>query len=456
MIHSTNVQFFGKKWHAGKGISEILSRIWYDTLLFILAGIVLVSLILLKSQTFSEFSGDYLLITYTIFVTFFQLARIISALYYRQSFDGIVGSLPQSQQNEVYEPKVTFVIPCKNEEGAIETTVTKCLAIEYPKDKNEVIVINDGSTDATGAILDELKERLPDENLTVIHWEKNRGKREGMAAGFRIATGEIIIQLDSDSFIQPDTFRKLIEPFRNLAVGAVCAHADPVNADVNFLTKMQAAYYFIAFRILKAAESTYGAVFCCSGCSSAYRKDAVLPIMEEWLNETFLGSKVTWGDDRSLTSWVIKRGYRTVYADEAKAVTIVPETFKQFMTQQIRWKKSWIINAIFTSKFIIKNDPFVAVVYYYPLIIISILTPFMALRALFYSPLAGGGIANTLFYIMGILLITSVLIIMYRYVARDNRYWPYMFAWSGMNIFLLSFLMFYAVATLQNRGWGTR
>ena len=69
-------------------------------------------------------------------------------------------------------------------------------------------------------------------------------------------------------FIHGHTY-KLVEPFQHPEIGAVCAHADPENADYSWLTKMQAAYYYMSFRILKAAESTYGVVFCCSGCSSS-------------------------------------------------------------------------------------------------------------------------------------------------------------------------------------------
>jgi hyaluronan synthase len=99
-----------------------------------------------------------------------------------------------------------------------------------------------------------------------------------MAAGFEASHSEIIIQLDSDSYIEPKTFRDLIAPFQNRRVGAVCAVGEPKNADKNIITRMQAAYYFMSFRILKAAESTYDTVFCCSGCCSAYRKSAVMPV----------------------------------------------------------------------------------------------------------------------------------------------------------------------------------
>ncbi|MFA6270060.1 MAG: glycosyltransferase [Candidatus Paceibacterota bacterium] len=428
--------------------------IWYNLILFLFLGIILYLILWVKMRNVGEFSGDYLLIGYTIFLTTFQMLRLVSALFYRQSLNHVTSDLSPARQQELYEPKVTFVVPCKNEEEAIHTTISKCFEAEYPREKIEVIVINDGSTDRTGEILNRMKaEEYPD--LNIIHWVKNKGKREGMNAGFRLARGEIIIQLDSDSYIIPETFRKLIEPFKNPEIGAVCAHADPENASQNWMSKMQAAYYFMSFRVLKAAESTFGIVFCCSGCSSAYRKSVVLPVLDSWLQETFMGKRVTWGDDRALTSYVIKTGHKTIYTDLAKAVTIVPTTFKQLLTQQTRWKKSWIINALFTGRFIWRTDPFVAFFYYYPLIIISILTPIMAARAIFYTPIFVNS-SSFGFYLFGGAVVTALLVIFCKFAAREFKYWPYLFLWSAFNIFILSFIFFYAGATIQNRSWGTR
>jgi hyaluronan synthase len=362
-------------------------------------------------------------------------------------------SIPSAKAvRSTYEPTVSFVIPCKNEEGAIERTVTQCFKADYPPQLLEVIVINDGSTDRTGDVLSHLEKRFP--RLTVVHWATNRGKRHGMAEGFKRAKGEIVVQLDSDSYIEPSTFRELIAPFADPSIGAVCAHADPLNADQNFLTKMQAAYYFMSFRILKAAESAFYTVFCCSGCSSAYRKSVVLPVMDEWLNEHFLGLPVTWGDDRALTNWVLKRGFRTVYTERALAYTIVPDNLKQLLKQQARWKKGWFVNSVFASKFIWKKQPFVAFTYFFPLIVITLVTPFMVTKALLWNPIVHGSFP--FFYILGVFLVATIITLYYRYVARENKYWPYMFAWSALNMVVLSFVLFYAFATIQNRRWGTR
>ncbi len=245
-----------------------------------------------------------------------------------------------------------------------------------------------------------------------------------------------------------------MKPFKDPEIGAVCAHADPENAEQNLLTRMQAAYYFVSFRILKAAESTFLTVFCCSGCSSAYRRSIIVPILDSWSKETFLGAPVTWGDDRSLTNRVLKMGYRTMYTDKAQAYTICPDTLRKFMKQQVRWKKGWFVNSIFASRFLLREDPFVALTYFFPLIFLTLLTPVMATKALIINPFFYHLFPG--YYVLGIFLVSALITLYYRYVARDNKYWPYVFVWSGINMVLLSFILFYALARLKDRKWGTR
>ncbi len=424
----------------------------YRVSLIFLGFLVLSLVIISKARTAADYVQDPLLLAYTIFVTSFELSRVLGAMFYRNDAHFEAIDSPDELITGAFEPTVSIVIPCMNEEKSIAKTVTKSFEADYPEEKLEVIVINDGSTDHTLDVLRELQLRYP--RLTVINWRKNHGKRHGMAEGFRRATGEIILQLDSDSYMDPTTFREIIEPFRNKTVGAVCAHADPENADTNLLTRMQAAYYFLSFRILKAAESTFFTVFCCSGCSSAYRRDLVLPMLDEWLNEKFLGLSVTWGDDRALTNRVLRLGYKTMYSDLAQAYTICPENMRQLLKQQVRWKKGWLVNSLFAGKFIWKERPFVAFSYFFPLIFLTLLTPIMATKALIYNPIVKHEWPT--YYVFGVFLVACIVTIYYRYASRENRYWPYVFAWSAMNMVVLSFVLYYAVFNIQDRKWGTR
>jgi hyaluronan synthase len=416
--------------------------------LLITGGVLIVLTIIMVKSTalWEDDTVTRMFLVYSVVVTCFQLSRLLAATFHERTMrDCYVAKAD-------YEPFVSFVIPCMNEEKAIMHTISQCFAAHYPKHKFEVIVVNDGSTDGTYAVLEEARQRFPE--LTVVHWEQNRGKRHGMAEGFRLARGEIIIQLDSDSYIVPKTLRNLIEPFAKPDVGAVCAHADPTNADQNVLTKMQAAYYFLSFRILKAAESSFMTVFCCSGCSSAYRRSVVMPVLDEWVEERFLGKPVTWGDDRALTNRVLRAGYKTIYTDRAQAYTICPDNFRQLIKQQVRWKKGWLVNSIYAVPFVVRRYPFVAFTYFLPLIGLTLITPFIAARALVYEPIVNGTVP--LYYLAGVFGMAALITVYYRYVRRDNPYWGYVFAWSTLNMIVLSFVLFYALVTVQNRRWSTR
>lgn len=419
--------------------------------LFLCMFLCFVGLILsVKAATAVSFDIRPIAFFYSLFVTTFVFSRIAASALWSEH--------PAIERWEergarAYTPTVTVVIPCKNEEASIRETIEQSFAAAYPKELLEVIVVNDGSTDRTINVLRELEKKFP--ALTVIDWTKNRGKRHAMAEGFRRARGEIVVQLDSDSYIVPETFPALLQPFCDPVIGAVCAHAEPTNGKKNWISRMQAAYYFVSFRIFKAAESAFATVLCASGCSSAYRKAAVLPILDHWLEERFWGKPVTWGDDRSLTSWVLKSGYATIYTFRARAYTIVPENFRQLLKQQIRWKKSWIINTFFTARFIWRRRPFAACTHFFPLAMITVATPVVAATTLYWTPFATGRFPY--FYVIGILLIATLVVLVTRMMHPDeNRYGLYLLPWALLTAFFLSLLIFYSLATIQNRGWGTR
>ncbi len=193
----------------------------------------------------------------------------------------------------------------------------------------------------------------------MIDFPENRGKRAAMAAGIRATSAEVVVFVDSDSTVEPEALKRLVQPLADARVGAVCGHANVLNVRDTWITRMQAVRYFVAFRVVKAAESVFGAVTCCSGCFSAYRRAAILPRLEWWENQTFLGVESTFGDDRSLTNCVL-RDWRILYERRAVSHTIVPITFRAFLKQQTRWKRSWTRESLLVAKFIWRKHPVAA------------------------------------------------------------------------------------------------
>ncbi|MDO8509233.1 MAG: glycosyltransferase [Nanoarchaeota archaeon] len=381
-----------------------------------------------------------------------MLSRILGSFFYR-SYKKRLNEDQRKILRAGYEPTLSIVIPCKNEGKVIYHTMQKCLETNYPKKKIEIIAINDGSTDNTYDEMLRLQRDYNDRKVKIINFKKNKGKRRAMYLGFKRAKGEIILQIDSDSYPEENAFKKIVMPFIDKRVGATVGHTDPANKDKNLMTKVQTAYYFMSFRALKATESIFDMVFCCSGCFSAYRKEYVLPVLDKWIEEKFMGKEIIFGDDRALTNWIIREGYKTIYVAEALAYTVVPEKLKQFFKQQVRWKKGWFINSTRILPEIIRRDKFVAFTYFIPLIILTLTTPFIAFKALILNPLIFG--ISPFHYVIGIMLVSFLLYTHYTIYSKEG-YGKYMIVWSILNMTIFSYILLYALYDLRNMAWGTR
>lgn len=97
-----------------------------------------------------------------------------------------------------------------------------------------------------------------------------------------------------------------MQPFKDPKMGGVAGRTDVANTYTNVLTKMQSVRYYIAFRIMKAAEGYFDAVTCLSGPLACYRKELVKSNIDAWLRQSFLGQKATFGDDRAMTNFILR------------------------------------------------------------------------------------------------------------------------------------------------------
>lgn len=399
-------------------------------------------ILLIKVSTGSYWNDNIFFRFYSVTITAYILSRfILSYIHKKIEFD------PK------YEPTITFVVPAKNEEDNIAETIGRFGEIDYPKEKIEVIAINDGSTDRTYDAMLRAAGKIYDRvgRVEIVNWTENRGKRAGMAEGVKRATHDIIIFIDSDSFVEPDCPRQLVKYFSNDKIGAVSGHTDVYNKNTNVLTRMQAMRYYIAFKVYKAAESVFGVVTCCPGCCSAYRKKYLMEFIDDWLHQKFLGKDCTFGDDRSLTNFILKK-YMAAYSIDAKAYTVVPDTFSKYVKQQQRWKKSWIRETFIASSFIWKKSP-LAAIFFYSYLFLALAGPFVFLHAMFWSPIISRTIP--IVYLNGLFLMLLLHGIYYR-IHTGKQPWLLTVVSFWFYSVILMWQLPWAAITIADTRWGTR
>lgn len=371
-------------------------------------------------------------------------------------------------QSRNYQPEVSIIIPVYNEENLIKETVEACLEAAYPPEKIEVILVNDGSTDGTHTVLDSLK-RDHGSRVKIVHLLRNAGKRKAVREGILQgqARGEIIVLVDSDSTMDRLAIQRLVDAFSgDPDLGAVTGHGRVKNAGQNTLTRIQETWYDGQFSVMKGMESTLDTVSCCSGILSAYRREAIMPCLDRWSDDKFLGIEFSPGDDRHLTSYVLggtrhyidKRSkvWKVKYVSSAVTHTEVPSTLGQLVRQQTRWKKSWIRMFCFNLPFYFKYRPASAACIYCLQTALSFIAPLVAFRSLVWLPLEGN-FTNAIVYLSGIFFVGMLFAVEYKLRHPDSgNTWLYRLFLPAISISILNNLLFYALLTIKRKSWLTR
>ena len=423
-------------------------RLWTAT--FFLAVIAFI-IVLMRAESVIYFKFNRWLYLYSIIAAMFLLTRYLFATFYRPV-----------RIDPNYTPGVSIIIPCFEEEEWIQRTVHSCINQDYPVDKLEVIVVDDCSKDHSAERVEEIIAKLKEadtgdhayrvaERIRFFRQSANLGKRDAMARGAREAKHELLVFVDSDSFLDPFAVRNIVQPFKDKEMGGVSGRTDVANTYTNALTKMQAVRYSIAFRVMKAAEGYFDAATCLSGPLSCYRRDLVLKYMDSWLNQRFLGQKATFGDDRSMTNFILRHN-RTTYQDSAVCMTIVPRSYKVFLRQQMRWKRSWLRESLIASRFMWKKEPFMALSFYMG-VLVPIAAPVIVLYNLIYVPIMHRVFPTS--FIVGMLMM-SLLMSMAQLFIRRSTTWIYALWFCLYYEAVLLWQMPVAWVTFWKTTWGTR
>ncbi|MFD1272855.1 glycosyltransferase [Streptomyces kaempferi] len=219
----------------------------------------------------------------------------------------------------VTEP-VSVLVPAYNEAKCIENTVRSLMASEHPV---EVVVVDDGSSDGTARIVEEL--RLP--NVRVVR-QLNAGKPAALNRGVANARHDIVVMMDGDTVFEPATVGELVQPFADPSVGAVAGNAKVGNRD-SLIGAWQHIEYVMGFNLDRRMYDILRCMPTIPGAVGAFRRSA--------LDRVGGMSDDTLAEDTDITMALHRDGWRVVYAEKARAWTEAPESVQQLWSQRYRW-----------------------------------------------------------------------------------------------------------------------
>ncbi|RMH37989.1 MAG: glycosyltransferase family 2 protein [Nitrospirae bacterium] len=288
----------------------------------------------------AEFSGDALAFLgslepiqfLTVFWAFFFLEiprYVVSDLYVLARH-----LLTRNRRDPLMEPlpTVSVIVSVLNEERTIPSLVRSLHEQRYPH--LEIIVIDDGSCDRTKEICERLAMAGA---IRFFPLASRQGKSAALTYGCRLATGQILVFMDADTTLDREALIKIVQPFRDERIGAVCGNVGVRNVWTNLFTRIQAVEYLIAITVGRQFRAHMGILGIVSGAFGAFRRELV--------------ERTGWhdpgpGNDSDLTIRIRKLGKHIAFAPEATCLTNVPDRVTAWVRQRMRWDRNVIRNRV--------------------------------------------------------------------------------------------------------------
>lgn len=403
----------------------------------------------LRAERLSTVWGTVLIIVgILLLATSVSFLLYIAFLYFRYK--------PVKSVSDELLPTCTVIVPAYNEGELVWQTLQSLADSDYPTEKLQLIAIDDGSKDDTWQWIKKAKQLLGD-RVAIYQQPKNMGKRQALYRGFNLGTGEIFITVDSDSVVKKDTLRNLVSPFvLNEKCGAVAGNVRVLNQKA-LIPKMVNVSFVFSFEFIRSAQSVLGSVLCTPGALSAYRKDAVMACLPQWVNQKFMGQTSDIGEDRAMTNMILAQGYHVLFQRNALVLTNIPEGYKNLYKMYIRWERSNVRENLMMNKFAFgnfregsKTGTRILLIYQWLRTLVSYPVTLLMFFFIFTHPLLF--LCSAL---VGILIFSSLQVFFY---AKRHKiaeaFWAY--PYSIFYAFTLFWITPYAIATVSRNGWLTR
>jgi cellulose synthase/poly-beta-1,6-N-acetylglucosamine synthase-like glycosyltransferase len=229
-------------------------------------------------------------------------------------------------------PRVAVIVPCYNEEHSVGKTVDSLLALEYPAEKLSLILVDDGSTDGTAAVLERYRAHP---RVSIISKE-NGGKHTALNAGIAATDAEFVGCLDADSFVMPDALKLVMANFDDEKIGAVTSSMS-VNDPKNMLERMQEAEYLLGIA-MRHTLANWNGLYVTPGPFTIYRKRAFDEL------GGFRPAHNT--EDLEIALRLQKGGWKIQNAPSASVYTNAPKTTRALVKQRVRWTTGFMRNVM--------------------------------------------------------------------------------------------------------------
>ena len=231
------------------------------------------------------------------------------------------------QRDGTPEPHVTIIVPVYNEQTVITSALQSLLRLRYPA--FDIIVVDDGSTDDTAAVVDALAGEYGNTTVRVVS-KSNGGKASALNTGIALARAPFVLCMDGDSRLHPDTLHYAMRHFVDPRIGAVAGNVKVVNRG-NLWTRLQALEYIEGLNMARRAQGFLRVVNIIPGPIGVFRREALIAA-GGYDTDTF-------AEDADVTLKLLTAGWHIAYEERAIAYTEAPETYLDLVKQRYRWTR---------------------------------------------------------------------------------------------------------------------
>ncbi len=295
---------------------------------------------LLQLNAWATTGQLYLFALFMIMIWSLWLLRVTLARYYR----------PWTRP---YETSTSVIIPVVDEPEELFRSVLERIIEQRP---TEIIVVINGPRNET-------LEKLCGALEVRWAWTETPGKRNALQIGVGLMTSDIAVLVDSDTVWTRDTLAELIKPFADPRVGGVTTRQRILEPDRTVLTRWADWLENVRNEYSMPGMSVLGTIGCLPGRTIAFRRSILVRSMEKFLTEKFLGVFLEVSDDRTLTNYTLRAGFRTVYQSTSLVYTDAPLRLGKLAKQQYRWARGSQYNTLRMLPWMLQHTPLLAVFY---------------------------------------------------------------------------------------------